>query len=164
MGLNPVRYPFPDQEQTMTTAPTFSGSEENMLLALPDDEFKAIVNDDLRKQVTTEMADALRSPAVFDRWWGALVAMTKSLDGQLGSRRAEYRAEHASLLERMTQARWEDNAAEYRSAEAKLNRLREQYHRTRAGSLRFKSGLDEWMVQAATIRRMRRNGVDQLPG
>lgn len=122
---------------------------------MSDDAFHSLVNDDLRKLTSPEVATVLHSPAVFERWWGTLVAMEKSLDGQLGSRRDEYQGAAAELIEALAVAKATGDTKAYRQAESDLNRLRSRYHRGRASSLRFKSGLDEFLTRARTIRRMR---------
>jgi len=145
-------------------------SIEDDLLAMPDDEFVAVVNQDLRKAAPPATVAALRSSAVFDRWWGQLVAFSKSSEGVLGARREEYLASHANVLGRIKKAQKDlarnkrlGNTERVEAAEDKLSalddelyRLLEDYHHGRAGSLRFKSGLDEWMAHAASLRRMRR--------
>ncbi len=126
------------------------------LLAMTADEFHAVVNLDLRKGTDDDTWEALRSPEVFDRWWGALIGMSKSIDGQLGARREEYLSAQADLREQMRVAVAAGDADKQATVESRANKVSKDYHRGRAGSLRFKSGLEEWLTEAKTIERMRR--------
>ena len=55
----------------------------NELLDLRDEAFKSIVNSDIRNELDTETADALRSPEVSRRWYNMLVATKRSIETQL---------------------------------------------------------------------------------
>lgn len=131
-------------------------STEAELLAMTADEFHAVVNLDLRKGTDDETWEALRSPAVFDRWWGALIGMSKSIDGQLGARREEFLSQQADLREQMRVAVAAGDVDKQAAIESRSNKTSKEYHRGRAGSLRFKSGLEEWLTEAKTIQKMRK--------
>ncbi len=88
-----------------------------------------------------------------ERFFGTLVAMSKSVDGQLGGRREDFLATRAKLRERMAAAEAAGDKEQYRAAESELHLATERYHSGRAGSLRFKSGLDEWIVEVRTLLR-----------
>jgi len=124
------------------------------LLSITNPEFHGVVNDDVRSQTDPETAEALRSPEVFDRWWSTLLGMSKSIDGQLGARREEFLSQVIELKE---QIRTTPSETEVSVLETRLSKISANYHRGRAGSLRFKSGLDVWLVEAALIRRMRKH-------
>jgi chromosome segregation ATPase len=136
------------------------------IAALSDDDFRSLVDRDLRREDTQEEAQALRSPDLVHRWYTILVAMSKSVDGQLAAKRYDYEAQKAQL-------RGQFVSAESALAEAKLHRdtprvhgaqdrirelrqdwalMTERYARSRAATLRFKSGLEETLVEARLFR------------
>lgn len=104
------------------------------LAAIPDDVFRAYVDEAVRGHPDDNQVQALRSrlrePEVIERTHLCLVSMKKSVEGQLAARRADFIKERASLR---------SNPPGQRSAE-------ERYHAWRAGALRFKSGVEEFML------------------
>jgi len=121
------------------------------LLNMDADAFHGIVNLDLRKGTDDDTWVALRSSQVFERWWGTLIAMSKSIDSQLGANREEFLALQSGIKSTINAA-----LLEARRAEDELNKLTTSYHKTRTGALRFKGGLEEWLAEAASIRRQRK--------
>lgn len=60
------------------------------LLALPTKEFEAVVRAETRRSgVSDEIAKALRSPLVVERWRNALADFVDRLNGELSERKAE---------------------------------------------------------------------------
>lgn len=106
------------------------------LLAIPDDEFRALVaealkvgNTDYRGDLDHTVVDQLKSPEVVDRTYLALVAMKKNVEGQLAAKKADYikdRSRHTDPHE--------------------IREVEREYQTWRAGALRFKSGVEEFMV------------------
>ena len=144
------------------------------LLDLPDSDFRALVDADLRRNaqrngvaVRAELVDALRSPEVAPRWYSVLCQMQASVDGQLRARESDFEAEHARLageVEEIVQrmefelpitdgegVALSRTEAQERLVDLKgrLYRLRADYERTRAATLRFKTGLDEATASAS---------------
>lgn len=124
-------------------------SMEDSLLACSDAEFRDVVNRDLRKQTTPDESAALRSPEVVDRWYGYLIATSKNVDGQLSAARQDWRATKARLLIKLDNATTPEGK---RSIRREWAESEERFAFTRVGILRFKSGLDEWIIHARTLR------------
>lgn len=136
------------------------------IAALSEEDFRSLVDRDLRREDTEDEAAALRSPELVHRWFTVLVAMSKSVDGQLAAKRQDFEAQKARLKGEFVHA--EGLLAEARhgrepeaiyAAENKIRRLRqewaqmtERYARSRAATLRFRSGLEETIVEARLFR------------
>lgn len=146
-------------------------SHVDKIAALDDEDFRELVDRDLRRENTDAEAAALRAPALVDRWYSVLVGMAKSVDGQLAAKKQDYEAQKARMRGLFVEAEnalaeakiKRDNAAIH-NAEARTRTLRqewqavtEKYARSRAATLRFKSGLEETMVEARALRNKVRN-------
>lgn len=141
------------------------------IAALNEEDFRELVDRDLRRENTEEEAIALRSPALVDRWYTVLVSMTKSVDGQLSAKRQDFEAHKARLKsqllradEELAFARRKHDRAMIAEVEKKARKLREEwaaaqerYSRSRAATLRFKSGLEETLVEARLHRNKTRD-------
>lgn len=106
------------------------------LMATPDEEFRVLVaealkvgNHDYSGPLTPEVVDALKSPEVVNRTYLTLIAMKKNVEGQLAAKRADYVRERSRLHDGPN-----------------LRAKEQEYHSWRAGALRFKSGVEEFMV------------------
>lgn len=136
------------------------------ILQMDEDDFRELVDRDLRRKNTEEEAQALRSPALVDRWHSVLVAMSKSVDGQLSAKRQDFEAQKARLKKELllcdsetAEAREVKDQARLRASAARAQKLREEwaglterYSKERASTLRFKSGLDETLVESRLYR------------
>jgi hypothetical protein len=104
------------------------------LMVLPDDVFRSYVDEAVRGHPedtqTQELRSKLKDPEVVDRTYLTLVSMKKSVEGQLAARRADFVKERGTLR---------SNPPGQRAAE-------ERYHAWRAGALRFKSGVEDFML------------------
>lgn len=140
------------------------------LVAMNDRGFRQEVDADLRRPQTrrdqtgdeerrvyeTRRA-ALRSPELVDRWTMTLLTMSKSVEGQLASKQEDHEAAKAAL--RIEIADLERRLATDPTVETKLFEARQQwevikrdYASKRADMLRFKTGLDEWVIEARSLR------------
>lgn len=106
------------------------------LLAIPEPEFRSVVDDAIRGHLTEEMAQRLKSPEIVDRTYLTLVSIKKNVEGQLAAKRADY-IKSRSLLH--------DDPRGLRAAE-------KTYQTWRGGALRFKSGVEEFMVSIRGLR------------
>lgn len=116
------------------------------LLALSDEEFRSVVDGAVRnRDPEDDDARAIRSdllrPEIVDKTYFALIASKKSVEGQLAAKRADYVKSRART----------------RHPDA-LRRIEETYRGWRAGALRFKSGVEEFLVEVRAARD--RNGED----
>lgn len=136
------------------------------LLEMPHETFKNVVDKDLRAPTTDtpegrkrtlkphEAPDwyarhaALRTPTVVDRWYMTLNQIAKSVDGQLAAKTEDFEADRASLRARLLLAD-EKEAIQIR---ADMENLRARFSKARAGTLRFKTGVDEAFVEARALR------------
>ena len=117
------------------------------LLAMDNTTFAQVVDRELRGKAAAEESTALRNPLVAERWRVALVAIAKSVDGQLGARRADYMANRARFTKELLRVAYDERAALERS----WAEQRENFNRSRAATLRFKSGLEETLIEANAI-------------
>ena len=136
------------------------------IAALNEEDFRELVDRDLRRENTEEEALALRSPALVDRWHTVLVSMSKSVDGQLSAKRQDFEAHKARLKSQLLRAdeelglaRADHDRDRIADVEKRARKLREEwaaaqerYSRSRAATLRFKSGLEETLVEARLHR------------
>lgn len=158
----------------MTATPTL----ESMILslsALPEVDFRRVVDRDLRARENREgnreegqrtdqtsalESAALRSPALVDRWLTALLAASKSVEGQLSARKMDYDATKAGLKRKIVNLEYKERTEgltpeedeELRDTRDRLLAALERYSKSRSGTLRFKSGLDEWIIEARSLR------------
>lgn len=105
---------------------------ENSLSSYTDDKFRALVDDDVRGILDHQVAKLLRKSENVERWYYALVLMKKSVESQLGAKRAE------------VQQYVHDPSP---SARSRLN----DYNSWRAGALRFKNGVEAHLLEAREI-------------
>lgn len=106
---------------------------------LNDVDFRAIVDDDTRGRAMQEVSEALRSPALMERWYETLLAMQNSVEGQLGAKEAESKAKRASF-----RSQGKEDMAQHETS---------RHEQWRAGALRFKNGLDEKIGESRRILR-----------
>jgi hypothetical protein len=152
---------------------------------LTDDEFRALCDADLRRKapkstviLRKQLSDALREPQNVERWFSVLVRMAKSVDLQLAARHQDYRGKLAELqceLERLTarQAAGEpildpdtnEPLSATRGAEVvtskrmRMHNLTAEYAKTRASTLRFKTGLEDGLLEARFARDQLRSAL-----
>lgn len=100
------------------------------LSTIPDDEFRALLDAAARGRLDEQTLDQLKSAEVVERTYLCLVSMKKSVEGQLAAKRADYIKARSKLRGKPTEL----------AAEA------EKYQTWRAGALRFKSGVEEFMM------------------
>lgn len=136
------------------------------IASMSDAEFRALVDRDLRRASTKEEAAGLRDPAVVERWYLTLTAMKKSVEGQLGAKRAEFDGQKARLRQAFVQAEQAQadakalgDQAGVAKAQNRIRKLREEwasvqerFARPRAATLRFQSGVDETLLEARSLR------------
>lgn len=128
--------------ETLAKPSTSSAAVEQRLSgklgrAPTDDEiFREIVEEDLRRKSTPEQAAMLRSPEVVDRWFSTLLQMTKSVEGQLSARALD----------------WTRTKLQLESNSSAFEREQQNYLTWKAGIIRFKTGLDEYLVEARHLR------------
>lgn len=156
----------------MADAPTLEATIDRMA-RLPEREFRQIVDRDLRRReneadevdadavMLRELeSQALRSPALVDRWLTALLAASKSVEGQLSARKMDYDATKSRLLRTIERLEFQQSHGglnqqeeeRLREARDKMREAKERYSKSRSGTLRFKSGLDEWVIEARNLR------------
>lgn len=123
------------------------------LMALDYDAFKNEVNADLRPNDETPNQRArhaaLRSPMLVDRWFTVLTQMAKSVDGQLAAKTEDYEADKAGIRAKILK---EKDPRRVNALRAQLEETKAKYARARAGTLRFKCGLDEALIEARALR------------
>lgn len=138
------------------------------LLAMTDDEFREVVDRDLRRgrggQVAAdEEGDTLRTlrgddedpdvTALAERWLRVLYAMSRSVEGQLAARRADYNAAKARNMAAIIEARNRNDDVSILRLEHEFLEHKVKYESARASTLRFKTGLDETIIKARWVGR-----------
>lgn len=128
-----------------------------------DADLRQIRASDLRKMPESEQRSertrydlrrqALRTPELIDRWWMTLQMIAKSVEGQLASMQEDHEAEKATLRAEMAKCpTWAGTipcCAEHAEA---WETAKAEFARNRSGRLRFKTGLDEWLIEARALR------------
>jgi hypothetical protein len=105
------------------------------LLGFSDEEFRAVVDADVRGKSEEDIQHALRSdPHLIRRWYDTLLSMKASVEGQLSAKAAEAKAEK---LESLVADKRRDGLVAQAS-----------YERWRSGALRFRSGLESTILEA----------------
>lgn len=137
----------------MTTEPMPIEDLTAKLAAMPEVEFRGQIDDDTRGKGSPELAAALRSEALMERWYEALLAMQSSVEGQLAAKGADSRAKVADFRRRLNGSMGKDKD--------RLNELllfeQAQSERWRAGAVRFKSGIEEKLLEARRLLRAHDN-------
>jgi hypothetical protein len=129
-------------------------------LAVMDDRgFRQEVDADLRRPGPRERREyevrraALRSPELVDRWTTVLLTMTKSVEGQLASKQEDHEAAKADLRQKIaTLEQTAPHSDDLFKARQEWEQLKKEYAQSRAQMLRFKTGLDEWVIEARALR------------
>lgn len=130
------------------------------LTAMDDRGFRQEVDADLRRPGPRDdkrqhdlRRSALRTPELVDRWNTTLLAMTKSVEGQLASKQEDHDAARATLKIRIAELEQDPTRrAELFEARQEWEKLKLDYATARAQMLRFKTGLDEWVIEARALR------------
>jgi hypothetical protein len=124
----------------MTEAPE---ATVQYLLQLDNPSFEGIVNNEMRStadkpRVQPEISAALRDPRVRRRWYTAILAMHKSIEGQFSAKTADNKA----MIGRL-QA----------TGVPRVKILKEQasFETWRAGALRVKNGLEIRLIEAKSL-------------
>lgn len=97
----------------------------DLLVELDDDAFGSLIDAAVRGDLDKRTTELIKDPKIIERTRLTLVAMKKSVEGQLGAKRAE----HVTKTDK-TKPEWA------------AKKDRQQYNLWRAGALRFKSGVD----------------------
>lgn len=113
------------------------------LLALPDEDFRTIVEDDLREP--GPIRDVLRGPQVIERLHSTMMSMLKSVEGQLAARSVDY-----------------DRVRLRNPQPHDFAQQRDKYMKWRAGSLRFKVGLEQALIEIRYLRDPQLNNAALL--
>jgi hypothetical protein len=109
------------------------------LTRLPQDTFRAVVDEDIRNRAPEQVHEALRTEDLVERWYTCLLLMQTSVEGQLASKSADNRAEVQMFYAR-------------RDPEGAMRALA-AHEQWRAGSLRFKNGVDQKLIEARSLLR-----------
>lgn len=136
------------------------------LAAMDDRGFRQEVDADLRrpgrdddKRLYETRRQALRSPELLDRWNTTLLTMSKSVEGQLASKQEDHEAAKAALRIQMAELERKHDAVKLHEAKQKWEKLKQDYATARGNMLRFKTGLDEWVIEARALRDATRSAM-----
>lgn len=97
----------------------------DLLVQLDDDSFGSLIDAAVRGDLDKKTRELIKDPRIIERTRLTLVAMKKSVEGQLGAKRAE----HVTKVDK-SKPEWA------------IRKDRQLYNSWRAGALRFKSGVD----------------------
>lgn len=126
-----------------------------------DEVFRQLVDDDLRGRNDPVIRAALRSSENVDRWFSVLLSISKSVEGQLAARKADWETKRTRLLTDIQLLEGTDDRVATNELKVQLQEEREKYTRWRAGIIRFKTGLDVWLAEARHLRDASRDGMYQ---
>lgn len=120
------------------------------LLDLTEPDFRALVDREVRgvsgttdmtpaeiaqlRKELEELAPLLRDPQIIERWHLALIQMKKSVESQLSSRRSD----QVKYIHTLSRQQYERKLADY--------------HKWRAGAVRFKSGVEDRLLEIRSAR------------
>jgi hypothetical protein len=113
---------------------------------LPEPEFRRLIDQDTRGKAPTRVSAELRQPECVPRWYQTLIGMQKSVEGQLAAKAAESRAAQADYRAQL------EHTSD-RSIRVERLKRESRDESWRAGALRFKSGLEERIIEARQILR-----------
>lgn len=113
------------------------------------EEFAGVVDQEVRGRAPRDLAQALRSPEVADRWYQQLVTMKKSAEAQLAAKSADDKEQRITLT--LVAREFPEKSKEMLR---RADEVRAQYLKWRAGVLRFRSGVEERLAEASWRRRM----------
>jgi hypothetical protein len=116
---------------------------------LSESDFRKLIDEDTRGKAPASLSAQLRSPECVGRWYETLLAMQKSVEGQLAAKAAESRGAQADFRARLEQT----PAREARAIRAEMGYRESKDETWRAGALRFKSGLEEKLIEARRLLR-----------
>lgn len=134
------------------------------LVGLSDQEFQEVVNADLRRRVqpaglSERVSAALRSDTHVRRWHATLLAMQRSVEGQLIAGQTDFEQAVTDLERRIRAASGRDRDR----LEDELLATRSEHLQRRAKTERFKTGVDEHIEQASSlIASMRDEMLDSV--
>lgn len=142
----------------MSTRPMLDLHKVFDLDPLTDDEFKLVVDADLRRHSTTErnqmpdrLAEELRTPKYVERWLSTLLRMEANIESQLEVGAADFEANLAVLRTKALQLGQAGDHAFGSEVAIEIESLRTEHQRKRASILRFKGGLDKTIIEARQI-------------
>ncbi len=111
------------------------------LVAMSDAEFRALVHAELAGRADPQTAEAMRHPWVLGRWRNSLERLRVTTDGQFEARDAELEAARI-------------DAEEIRPSDESrlaLALARESYQRWRAEAVRFRTTVEDRLLEAAYL-------------
>lgn len=131
---------------------------------LSDLEFRRVVDADLRRRVdpsglSEQVAAALRSEAHVNRWHATLLAMCRSVEGQLAAGANEFEARRSDIeseIDRLNNSSHGD-ASRVSELSVLLAELRSTYLTKRASTERFRTGLNEHLILAERLLPVHRS-------
>lgn len=165
------------KERDKPPAPAYT---VDALLKLTEDQFRAVLDDDLRGVAHAVTHRNLRDVAVIDRTWSTCLRIHRSIEGQFAAKNAEadkVRTDFARQVRELEdeiytlerdydvaigdgeeQARRElkaalsEKGAELRTVRRRAAEAGAAHASWRAGAVRFKTGLEEDLVRLRTLR------------
>jgi hypothetical protein len=125
------------------TEPQAPGKTVEWLLQLDNADFESIVNNEMRStadkpRVAPEIAAGLRDSRVLRRWYTAILAMHKSVEGQFSAKTAD----NSAMIKRLRAAG---------VPAVKVLKEESSFQTWRAGALRVKNGLDMRLIEAKSL-------------
>lgn len=116
---------------------------------LTEEEYKDLVNRDIRDESTPDEAAWIRRPENLQRWHGTLVAAARKVEGQLSQRR------EAMTLMRQTRMKHRPGRDPETLTDEEFEAEIRDYHLRRMASLRFYASTQAKIIEAKNLM----NGV-----
>jgi hypothetical protein len=136
--------------------------EPEDLAGLSEEQFRAVVDADLRRRVSpdgllSETAQALREPENVERWFATLDGIRLSVEGQLTATADEYDALRSDLEATIKRLEADGgSAARLQRLYDEENTMRVDYLAKKAARERFLTGLKEHLARAESLRNEHR--------
>ena len=107
---------------------------------IEEEQFKEMVNNDIRGQGQPEEAEMLRSPEHVRRWYNTLLSLKRKAEYNISSKRADLLRDQHSLLT--------ENSEEWR---VEWIGKKADFEVWKQGTMRFRNGVEDKLAEAKTL-------------
>lgn len=129
-----------------------------VLLELDERDFYNLVDRDVRGRLEAKLARKLRDPLVVERWYQTLLRMKKTVEGTIAAKTSETRGQRIELETFGTLSTWRGpdvvSVEHFQNPREKAAEIHFAYLAWRAGSIRFKVGVEERLTEVSWRRKL----------
>lgn len=128
-----------------------------VLLELDEKDFYNLADRDVRGRLEASIATKLRDPIVNERWYQTLLRMKKTVEGTIAAKTHETKGQRMELESMGTITSWRGNEIvsvdHFDDPKQKAVEIYTQFMAWKAGSIRFKVGVEERLTEVAWRRK-----------